>query len=128
MLNTRISLRIIGEFNSEDISEELGLSPSYVNRKGEKDRFGEIFDSDIWVITSPLGKSESPQKHLEWFVEQFENRYDILRKIKNSSKIDIFCGLTSIDQSGFSLSPKTLSIFQDLEINLEVSLILLSDG
>lgn len=128
MLNTRVSLRIIGEFNIEDISQELGLMPSYVNRKGEKDRFGEVFNSNIWVITAPLNKSESPEKHLEWLVEQFEGRYNVLRKMQTSSKIDIFCGLTSIDQSGFSFSSKTLSIFQNLQINLEVSLILLSEN
>lgn len=56
-----------------------------------------------------------------------KDKYDNLREIKKFASIDVFCGLTSIDMNSFLLSPQALSIFHELQIGLEVSLILFDD-
>jgi hypothetical protein len=114
----------MGEFDVASLSEALALEPSYSHKKGVVGQIQTVFDSDMWSLKAPLDRTLPLEKHLEWLVDQFESRYEILKRIKTYAKIDVFCGITTGEQSGFSLSPKALSIFRDLEINLEVSLIL----
>jgi hypothetical protein len=64
---------------------------------------------------------------LDWIADQFANKHDILREIQKENEIDIFCAVTLIGVEGLSLSPKSLSLISDLQINLEVSLITLAD-
>jgi hypothetical protein len=98
------------------------VKPSFVTLKGSK-RLGEIITTNVWGLRSPLDGDRPLQDHLEWLVEELRPRYERLGKIKSSARIDVFCSLTSPEQSGLSLSPKALSIFHDLQINMEVSII-----
>jgi hypothetical protein len=126
-VHAKASLRIMGEFDIESLSREIGLTASYSHKKGEIGRIRGAFNSDMWRISAPLDKDLPLQQHLEWLVEQMQGRYEVLERVKQFAKIDIFCSITSGEQGGFSLSPKALSIFNDLQINMEVSLILMDE-
>ena len=117
----------MGEFDVEALSQEIKLTASYSHKKGDIGQIKTVFDSDMWSISAPLDRNVPLQQHLEWIVEQMQNRYEVLERVKRFAKIDVFCSVTSGEQGGFSLSPKALSIFHHLQINLEVSLILQSE-
>jgi hypothetical protein len=119
-------IRIIGQkLGLEDISRELGLVPSHVHRAGEFDKFGEPYAQDMWLLESPLGKHRELDSHLEWLIQHLESRFGYLKTLKGQAKIDVFCGYTSIDDGGLSLSPEALSIFVELGIPMELSIIVL---
>lgn len=129
MIKSRVMLRISGKFKPDKITNLLNLSPSHTHRKGEGVMSGSIppYYCDMWTLESPLAESESVESHLVWVSNQLKGKNDVLQNIKNYASIDIFCGLTSIDMNSFLLSPQALSIFHELQIGLEVSLILFDD-
>jgi hypothetical protein len=118
------SLRIKGSLDQNAISKALDLQPDYCHSKGESGSIETVFDSDMWIVRSPLDKDRPLEDHLEWLVELMEPRYESLIAIKKNARVDIFCAVTAGEQDGFSLRPKALSIFSILQIDLEVSLIL----
>ena len=121
---SKVSLRIMGDLDIESLTKEFGIKPSYSHKKGEIGPIQTVFDSDMWSVSAPLDDDLPLNNHLVWLVERLESQYHILKGLKTYAKIDVFCSFTSGEQGGFSLSPKALSIFHDLEINMEVSLIL----
>lgn len=128
MVYSKAGLRITGKFDPDKLTKDLELSPSFVNYSGKKDKFGETYKFNIWGLTSPLEKSVPLDDHLKWLIKRCKEKYEIFRKIKENNKIDIFCSITSIGQNGFSLNHKDLLIIGDLQINLEFSLIFLSEN
>ena len=121
------SLRIMGRFDPELISGKLGMSPSFVIFRGDKDILGHPYRSDMWSLNSPLNSSTTLDKHLKWMAKTVKARYQVLRDIKkDKNRIDIFCSVTFIGENGFPLKHEDLDIFCDLGINIEVSLISLS--
>jgi hypothetical protein len=119
------SLRIMGDLDLGALTRDIGLTPTYSHKKGNTGPIQTVFETDMWRIETPIDRSLPLEKHLIWFVEQFEKRYEILRKLAHRHQVDIFCSVTTGEQSGLSLSPRALSIFHDLQIGMEVSLILL---
>lgn len=79
----------------------------------------------MWSLNSPLGKREQLDKHLQWLVQQLTPHFVYLKSLKTIATLDIFCGYTSVGDGGLSLSPNSLSIFTELGLDLELSLILL---
>ncbi len=130
MIQTNVSLRISGDFDPSEVTDVLDIVPSYTHRKGQGGNRKSIppFYCDRWLLESPLSKEESLENHFLWLIEKIESKYDILREIKKYASIDIYVGIISIDMNSFLLSPKVLSIFHNLQIGLEVSLILFDDS
>ncbi|HUF04567.1 MAG TPA: DUF4279 domain-containing protein [Aridibacter sp.] len=122
MLRTKASLRIIGDLDLSMISEELDIIPSFTCRKGDKGPLGEVMTSDIWIVDYPHWEEDSVQKQLRWLIRKFENKREILERKAAHAKIDVFLGITSADQSGFSLSHEELTFFCKSKIDLEISL------
>ncbi len=115
----------MGDLDIDEISKDLGLAPSYTHRKGEVDRLGDKFDSDIWILSSPHSRDASLEEHIDWLCDQFTGKATIIETLQANAKVDMFCGITSPEQSGFSVSAVALSKLAALGIQLEVSLILL---
>lgn len=107
----------------EKISQKLGLVPSHTHRAGDFDKFGLPYLQDMWLLESPLGKRKQLDTHLKWLVKQLEPKFDYLKTLKKKYKIDVFCACTGNSGSGLSLSPAALSIFTELGIKLELSII-----
>jgi len=120
------SLRITGQgLDFDEISESLGLVASQSHRAGEAQKFGELFSQDIWLLESPLGKHKHLETHLKWLVRQLKPGFAYLRTLKSRYKIDVFCHYTGYGDGGMSLSPTALSIFIEIGIKLELSIIVL---
>ena len=122
-----VSLRIIGELDIDQLSEQLGIQPSDSHKAGEKDMIGRPYEDDMWTFTIKKPKRNALEKQLEMLVDTLRSKYGTLEEIKSNAKVDVFCAVTSYQQDGLSLSPKALSIFHDLQIKMEVSLILFDE-
>lgn len=117
-------LRIMGKgLEHEKISQKLGLVPSHTHRAGEVDKFGLPYPQDMWLLESPLGKRKQLDTHLKWLVQQLEPSFGYLKTLKKKYKIDVFCAYTGNSGGGLSLSPAALSLFTELGIKLELSII-----
>lgn len=123
-VRSKASLRIYGELDLEAITDEIGFSPSYSHRKGDVGQIKTVFETDMWSLAAPLARTERLDRHLEWLVDRLQNRYEVLERIKAHANVDVFCSVTAAEQDGFSLSPKAMSIFHHLQIEMEISLIL----
>jgi hypothetical protein len=121
----KASLRIMGKnLDLEAISSSLNLNPSHTHRKGESDRTKDKYRQDMWLLDSPLESERELDIHLRWLEEQLRPNYSYLKSLQTKAQIDVFCSYTSEgDQAGFSLSPESLSLFTELGIKLELSLI-----
>jgi hypothetical protein len=105
----------------------LELSPSFITHKGSQGLLNEVVSFNVWGINSPFDKTTPLEEHLQWLVSEFSGKHEILRKLMEDNNIDILCSVTLIGEDGFSLSPKSLSLISDLQVNLEFSLITLED-
>jgi hypothetical protein len=112
----------MGEFDIASLSKDLGCEPTYSHKKGEIGQIRTVFESDMWSLTAPVDDSAPLEEHMMWLVEQLEDRYEALAKIKAYAKMDVFCSFTSGEQS---FPPAALC--HDLQINMEFSLILLDE-
>lgn len=128
MLISKACLRIIGEFDPTRLSKLVGLQPSFISLKDERNRTGETIKFDVWGLDSCLDKTASLNDHLNWLVERFAGKLDVLRAIGSEQKIDVFCSLTLSGQDGFFIDSKTSSFFSNLGITMEFSLIELSES
>ncbi len=119
-------IRIMGQgLELKEISKKLGLRPSHTHRAGEFDKFGAPYPKDMWLLESPLGKRKHLDAHLKWLVQQLKPSLSYLKTLKRKYRIDVFCAYTGNGDGGLSLSPTALSIFTELGIKLELSIILL---
>lgn len=127
-INAKAGLRIMGKgLDLKAITVKIDIAPTHTHQEGEAARAGEKYQQDMWILNSPLEARKGLDAHLRWLVKQLKPHYEYLRSLKANAKIDIFCSYTSEgEQGGFSLSPQALSIFAELGIKLELSLITLS--
>lgn len=123
------SLRIMGaSLDMDAISNELQCSPTETRKAGDVQKYRRIQPIDIWILSSPLDRCESVESHVMWVVREMLPRRDSLRELIKSATVDVFCGYTSTGEGGISLSARTLALLSVLGINLEISIITLSEA
>jgi Domain of unknown function (DUF4279) len=124
MIYASASLRIMGLFKPASITAVLGLTPSHVHRKGDLNILKKPYPHDMWSLGSGLDKISPLNDHLVRISMQLHGKHDALRSLKDNATIDLFCGLTCMEQAGFGLTSEALKLITDLEINIEFSLVL----
>lgn len=111
----------------EAISNALELSPSHTHRAGDpifKNKKDKVYDHDMWSLHSPLTKHESLDTHIKWLAEKLKPHYASIKSLKQNAEVYIYCGYTFHDfESNLSISPEALSIFSDLGVPMEISLL-----
>lgn len=111
----------------EAITSNLELSPSHTHRAGDpifKNRNDKLYEQDMWSLHSPLAKHESLDTHIKWLARQLKPHHASIKKLMQASEVYIYCSYTFHNfESNFSLSPEALSIFTDLGIAMETSLL-----
>jgi uncharacterized protein DUF4279 len=124
-ISAMAGLRIMGTgLDLAAITHNLEVDPTHTHKKGDRARAKEEYKQDIWILNSSLDKKESLDAHLGWLAEHLSVHYDYLRSLKPVAQIDVFCSYTvEGDQGGFSLSCESLSLFVELGINFELSII-----
>ena len=82
----------------------------------------------MWLLDSPLGKGEDLELHLNWLAERLLPHRQDIASLSKTFKVDIYCYKTCYtEQASLTLSPHALTLFTELTIALDVSLIFLPD-
>ena len=112
----------------ENISSTLGIEPSHNHKVGDliAKHSKRKHKHDMWSVDAPLDKQKPMDEHLNWLAQHLRPHYDFIRSLKSQDEVEIYvyCGFTFYDfEAGLSLSPEALSIFTDLGISMEVSVL-----
>lgn len=122
-----VTLRIHGEnLPFDEISERLGVQPSYCHRRGERrGPNSPPFRGDAWHYGSSLAEQQPLDKHIEAVWNVVRPHVEYLKSIKTRYKVDVFCGYRSNnDTAGFEVSHRNLEMFIALEVPFGVSVII----
>lgn len=120
------TLRIHGDgVPFEEISQRLGVQPSYLHRKGERRGPGSpVYRDDAWHYQPSLPETEPLERHIEALWQIVQPAVEYLKALKQRFKVDVFCGYRSnCDHAGFEVSHKCLDLFTALEVPFGVSII-----
>ena len=123
------SFRIAGiGLDMERISNRLGHAATHAHKQGELNQLKEIYETDLWMLTSPLGTDVDLGSHLDWLADILLPHRPYISELGKLYKIDIYCHKTCYtEQASLNLSSQTLRIFTELDLKLGVSLIFLPD-
>jgi hypothetical protein len=120
------TLRIHGEdIPFDEITNRLGVQPTYSHRKGESRGAGRpSYRDDAWHFGSTLPETEPLERHLDELWRVLKPATEYLKNLKASFKVDVFCGYRSnCDMAGIQVSHTSLELFTALEIPFGVSVI-----
>ena len=121
------TLRIHGDdVPFQESSERLGVQPTHLHRKGEcPGPRSPVYRDDAWHFHPSLVETEPLDRHIEALWQIVRPAIDYLRALKQSYKVDVFCGYRSnCDTAGFEVSHKCLELFTALEVPFGVSVII----
>jgi hypothetical protein len=108
----------------EGISRILNITPTHTHRVGELNVIGKPFPHDMWQLGTPLSGAESLDTHLRWLGDNLNPHYEFIRSLKANAEIYVYCGVNcDSDQCGFGLTSEALSIFTELGIKMEVTVL-----
>jgi hypothetical protein len=120
------SFRVAGDaLRPDQITVTLGLEPTQSGVKGERfsSRHSAVRRSSFWLVKCPLSDSLPLAEHLEWLLDLFEPKIDLINSIAEDSKIMLLCGFSSENgQGGFTLDAKTLQRIAGLGVPLSIDL------
>ena len=114
---------------NEVIASETDIQPTHSHIKGQlrfpSSSIDRRWDSDVWILSSPLPEEESLSAHLVWLWQRIFNHKEFFKKlVDNGATVDIFCGYRSdSDNAGFSIQPEALEIVKYLGVPLEISIV-----
>jgi hypothetical protein len=97
------SLRITGDtLRPDQITVALGIDPTRSGLKGERisSRNDAIRRTSFWLKTSPLPDERPLHEHLEWLLDSFEPKHQVLSLISKEHSCDLFCGFSSENGQG----------------------------
>lgn len=120
------SFRIAGDaLRPDQITATLGLEPTQSGVKGERfsTRHSAVRRTSFWLLKCPLSDSLPLTEHLEWLLNLFEPKIDLINSVAEGSKIMLLCGFSSENgQGGFTLDAKTLQRIARLGVPLSIDL------
>lgn len=121
------TLRIHGDgVPFKEISERLGVEPTYVHRKGElRGPRSPSWRDDAWHFEPALPAVEPLERHIEALWDVVRPQVAYLKALKQRFNVNVFCGYRSnCDTAGFEVSHKCLELFTALEVPFGVSVII----
>lgn len=99
------------------------MPASQSHSKGDRSPSGVVFRHAMWSLKSPLPKSESLERHLEWLLDQLEPKSAEIKLISQIYKVDLFCGFCSANgQGGFVLDGALLTRLAKLGVPVGLDL------
>jgi Domain of unknown function (DUF4279) len=120
------SLRIAGDtLRPDKITVALGIEPTRSGLKGERvsSRNEALRRTSFWLKTSPLPDERPLQEHLEWVLNLFEPKHQVLSLISKEHSCDLFCGFSSENgQGGACLGTDLLARLAGLGVSLVLDL------
>jgi len=120
------SLRIYGDIDDLDaISNELGLRPTHVHRRGDKaGPKSPEYKDDAWHYKAPILEERPLDEHIQALWTALKSHQAYLLLLKDTLTIDVFCGYrTNHWGAGFQVDSESLEMFVVLNISFGVSII-----
>jgi hypothetical protein len=120
------TLRIHGdEIPFDEITGRLGVQPTHLHRKGERNGPRSAYSDDAWHYEPALCETEPLERHIEALWQVVRPHVDYLKALKRHFKVDVFCGYRSnCDHAGIQVSHRCLELFVALEVPFGVSVII----
>jgi len=120
-------LRIHGDnLPFQQISQRLGVQPTYFHRKGE--RLGPrspAYRDDAWHYRPDLPEAAPLERHIDALWAVVRPHVSYLKSLKQQYKVDVFCGYRSnCDHAGIQVPHTCLELFVALEVPFGVSIII----
>ena len=117
------TLRLHGtDWQPEDITERLGITPSYAHRLGEQHGSkGLIWKDSCWHITSRHQvASTNLEEHIAWVLDRIEPVCEAFMAIRRAlPSADIFCMVVSrYGHGGPGFTPRLLGRLAALDLTL----------
>jgi hypothetical protein len=95
--NYSATLRIRGDIgNFDDITRLLGIQLTHKYKKGErKGPRSPKYKNDLWSFSPNIDEEKELPDHIDGLWDAIKNKKDVLLKLKEELKIDVFLGGTS---------------------------------
>lgn len=120
------SLGVFGDgIDFESISRHLGMEASHTHRKGDPGMTPRPYPQDLWLLDTPLPHTETLDAHLRWLRQTLAPHYGFLRALKETAQVRSYCGFSADDRGSFRVSGEGLSLFTELDIDMEIGLVFL---
>ncbi len=125
---TKACLRIYLEsLSPPDVTAVLKLQPDTAFRAGDPmlgpgtgRPTGYIIKKGGWILDSKVARTEPPEHHIRWLIEQIEPSRDYLRGIVAAGgHIDIFLSLFGNDNFGWNIPPELVEAAGNIGITFE---------
>lgn len=119
-----VALRLLGDFDPAQITEQLGITPSSQFTKGDVIGTGRTYQHSGWFLDSKGAVSaDTIGPHLEWLLEIIEPKAVLLAALQATGiSSDLDCFWASIGLSGGPwISPASMSRLGALGLPLVVS-------
>jgi Domain of unknown function (DUF4279) len=121
------SLRVQGSqgLDFDEVSRILKNAPSSVMKKGTASRIGKVYETDTWVLASPVPEDRPLDRHLRWFMRKCLDveALKVLRNLEGVEEVDLFCAV-SLNSAAcrLHLPADVLASLQSMGLDLELSL------
>jgi hypothetical protein len=120
------ALRIFSEkLEVDEISALIGLKPTGFYTKGDpiSARRPEPRHSNAWFLKSEIAEDLGLDVHLGWLVDLIESKVVALRTLRQTCKVDLFCGFSSTHGQGGTVLDKDLLVrLSALSLDLKIDL------
>ena len=120
------ALRIFSEtFEVEQITALVGLKPTRFYAKGDlvSARSPQLRRTNAWLLKSGVAEDQGIDVHLGWLLDLVGSKADALRTLRETCKVDLFCGFSSTHgQGGTVLDKDLLGRLSALGLDLKIDL------
>jgi hypothetical protein len=123
------SLRITSDevMDINEISQYLGISPTHSHVKGEP-RFKRFWENSVWIVgsTPTINESMSLDAHIDYLWSIIKPVKAKVLKLKYRYKVvDVYCSYrTDCCTSQIEIAPSSLEIFNELDVEFQLSVII----
>jgi hypothetical protein len=92
------ALRMFSEtLEVDEITALIGLRPTRFYTKGDpiSARGPELRRTNAWLLKSEIAEDQGLDVHLGWLVDLIESKVVALGTLRETGKVDLFCGFSS---------------------------------
>lgn len=119
-------LRIIGDaVDFDEISKQLGLTPTSTMRRGEPmTPLDEAASNDVWTYRAEVPREKPLADHLAALKRLLDPHSEYLRSLARKWKVSVYCSYqTEFAQGGFVIPTNLAEMFSDYGIDLEIAIL-----
>lgn len=120
------ALRIFSEtLEVEQITALVGLKPTRFYAKGDPVSAcsPQLRRTNAWLLKSGIAEDQGIDVHLGWLLDLVGSKVDALRTLRETCKVDLFCGFSSTHgQGGTVLDKDLLGRLSALGLDLKIDL------